>query len=90
VGLAVLNCGGMVGGGGGGWGPFLAGLYCIRLSWDLLKYLNAVFPGIVKRNSFCNLFLFYFLDIKVGSTEIGRIMMELFSDICPKTAENFR
>jgi len=31
-----------------------------------------------------------FMDITVGGTEIGRIKMELFSDIVPKTAENFR
>ncbi len=31
-----------------------------------------------------------FFDITVGSTEIGRILLELFADVCPKTAENFR
>ena len=31
-----------------------------------------------------------FLDISVGNTEIGRIIFELFADIVPKTAENFR
>merc|ERR1719334_1399401 len=31
-----------------------------------------------------------FMDITVGGTDIGRIKMELFSDIVPKTAENFR
>ena len=30
------------------------------------------------------------LDIKVGSTEIGRILIELFADVVPRTAENFR
>lgn len=30
------------------------------------------------------------MDISVGNTEIGRIIMELFSDVTPKTAENFR
>lgn len=36
-------------------------------------------------------FLFQvFLDISVGNTEIGRIIFELFADIVPKTAENFR
>ena len=31
-----------------------------------------------------------FFDISVGSTGIGRILFELFSDVCPKTSENFR
>jgi len=31
-----------------------------------------------------------FMDITVGGREIGRIKMELFSDIVPRTAENFR
>lgn len=31
-----------------------------------------------------------FFDISIGGMEVGRIKMELFADICPKTAENFR
>ena len=31
-----------------------------------------------------------FFDIKVGNTDIGRILMELYADVTPKTAENFR
>ena len=31
-----------------------------------------------------------FFDITVGQTEIGRMIMELYADVCPKTAENFR
>ncbi|KAK4036134.1 peptidyl-prolyl cis-trans isomerase H [Daphnia magna] len=31
-----------------------------------------------------------FLDVTVGSTDIGRIIIELFADVVPKTAENFR
>lgn len=31
-----------------------------------------------------------FFDVAVGSTEIGRIKFELFADMVPKTAENFR
>ncbi|CAD6584686.1 MAG: Peptidyl-prolyl cis-trans isomerase H [Cyphobasidiales sp. Tagirdzhanova-0007] len=31
-----------------------------------------------------------FFDIQIGETSIGRLKMELFSDIVPKTAENFR
>jgi len=31
-----------------------------------------------------------FMDITVGGRDIGRIKMELFNDIVPKTAENFR
>ena len=31
-----------------------------------------------------------FLDIAIGGVPSGRIKIELFSDVCPKTAENFR
>ena len=31
-----------------------------------------------------------FLDIQIGNENIGRIVIELFSDITPKTCENFR
>ncbi|KAF7721135.1 cytochrome P450 monooxygenase 7 [Apophysomyces ossiformis] len=31
-----------------------------------------------------------FFDIAIGDVPIGRMKMELFSDIVPKTAENFR
>jgi len=31
-----------------------------------------------------------FFDVVVGSTPLGRILVELFADVCPKTAENFR
>ena len=28
--------------------------------------------------------------MSIGDVPIGRLQMELFSDICPKTCENFR
>ncbi|PVF98385.1 hypothetical protein CPB86DRAFT_806852 [Serendipita vermifera] len=31
-----------------------------------------------------------FMDVSIGETPAGRIKMELYSDITPKTAENFR
>ncbi|KAI5636313.1 cyclophilin type peptidyl-prolyl cis-trans isomerase/CLD domain-containing protein [Phthorimaea operculella] len=31
-----------------------------------------------------------FFDITVGTTEIGRMIFELFADVVPKTSENFR
>ncbi|TFK61282.1 hypothetical protein BDN72DRAFT_849843 [Pluteus cervinus] len=31
-----------------------------------------------------------FMDVNIGETPAGRIKMELFSDVVPKTAENFR
>eukprot|EP01091_Cochliopodium_minus_P018700 TRINITY_DN765_c0_g1_i1.p2 TRINITY_DN765_c0_g1~~TRINITY_DN765_c0_g1_i1.p2 ORF type:complete len:172 (-),score=60.71 TRINITY_DN765_c0_g1_i1:226-741(-) len=31
-----------------------------------------------------------FFDITVGNNDVGRIVFELFSDVVPKTAENFR
>lgn len=31
-----------------------------------------------------------FFDISIGDVPVGRLKMELYSDIVPKTAENFR
>ena len=31
-----------------------------------------------------------FLDVSIGPTATGRITLELFADVCPKTTENFR
>lgn len=31
-----------------------------------------------------------FFDISIGGQEMGRMKMELFADVVPKTAENFR
>ncbi|XP_069782340.1 peptidyl-prolyl cis-trans isomerase D [Narcine bancroftii] len=31
-----------------------------------------------------------FLDVAVAGVSVGRIILELFADVCPKTAENFR
>lgn len=31
-----------------------------------------------------------FFDISIGGMEVSRIKIELFADICPRTAENFR
>jgi len=31
-----------------------------------------------------------FFDITIGTTEVGRIKFELFADVVPRTAENFR
>eukprot|EP01036_Dinobryon_divergens_P060080 gene60080-80128_t len=31
-----------------------------------------------------------FFDIGIGGVPAGRIKIELFADVCPKTAENFR
>jgi hypothetical protein len=31
-----------------------------------------------------------FFDVTIGGADAGRIKMELFADVCPKTAENFR
>eukprot|EP00607_Mallomonas_marina_P007518 CAMPEP_0182417264 /NCGR_PEP_ID=MMETSP1167-20130531/1692_1 /TAXON_ID=2988 /ORGANISM="Mallomonas Sp, Strain CCMP3275" /LENGTH=182 /DNA_ID=CAMNT_0024590683 /DNA_START=44 /DNA_END=592 /DNA_ORIENTATION=+ len=31
-----------------------------------------------------------FLDISIGGVPAGRIKIELFADVCPRTAENFR
>ncbi len=31
-----------------------------------------------------------FFDIEFNKTSIGRVVIELFNDLCPKTCENFR
>lgn len=31
-----------------------------------------------------------FLDVSIADIPVGRITLELFADVCPKTAENFR
>lgn len=31
-----------------------------------------------------------FFDLSIGGKEIGRVKMELFANVVPKTAENFR
>ncbi len=31
-----------------------------------------------------------FFDVTIGGHQVGRIKMELFADVVPKTAENFR
>ncbi|KAI8801236.1 peptidyl-prolyl cis-trans isomerase H [Cladochytrium replicatum] len=31
-----------------------------------------------------------FMDISIGGQPAGRLKMELFADVCPRTAENFR
>jgi peptidyl-prolyl isomerase H (cyclophilin H) len=31
-----------------------------------------------------------FLDVSIAGVAVGRITLELFADLCPKTAENFR
>jgi peptidyl-prolyl isomerase H (cyclophilin H) len=31
-----------------------------------------------------------FFDISMGGQKVGRIKMELFANVVPKTAENFR
>eukprot|EP00731_Ephydatia_muelleri_P004027 Em0002g203a len=31
-----------------------------------------------------------FFDITIGGKDVGRVVIELFSDVVPKTAENFR
>lgn len=38
----------------------------------------------------CNTRPKVFFDVKIGEEKIGRIVFELFTDVAPKTAENFR
>lgn len=31
-----------------------------------------------------------YMDVQIGASEAGRIIFELFTDLTPKTVENFR
>ena len=31
-----------------------------------------------------------FFDVAIGGIPVGRIVMQLFADVCPKTVDNFR
>ncbi|XP_039637469.1 probable inactive peptidyl-prolyl cis-trans isomerase-like 6 isoform X2 [Perca fluviatilis] len=33
---------------------------------------------------------FVFMDIEIAGEAVGRLLFELFSDVCPKTSENFK
>lgn len=33
---------------------------------------------------------FVFLDVKIGEEQVGRIVLELYADVCPRTVENFK
>lgn len=33
---------------------------------------------------------FVFLDVSIGDDHVGKMVFELFADVVPKTAENFR
>lgn len=48
-------------------------------------------PGVrLSADSPCGVNPVVFLDISIGTRAIGRIKIELFADVVPKTAENFR
>lgn len=34
--------------------------------------------------------IFVFLDVSIGDYHVGKMVFELFADVVPKTAENFR
>jgi cyclophilin family peptidyl-prolyl cis-trans isomerase len=47
-----------------------------------MKFVNVLFVIIMSVN--------VFFDITIGDVEAGRIQMELYDDVVPKTVENFR
>jgi len=49
-----------------------------------------LFCLLVPGSIFANENPVFFFDITIDGKNAGRIVMELFSDIVPKTAENFR
>jgi peptidyl-prolyl isomerase H (cyclophilin H) len=51
---------------------------------NICSYTHAVVEAIGRGNPVT------FFDISIGGTAAGRIKMELFADVCPRTAENFR
>lgn len=56
--------------------------------------LSVVLPGGTNASQFLKAGIFCMLgcpaDVSIGGVPAGRIKMELFADICPKTVENFR
>jgi len=58
-------------------GVVLACLFVSGSLWAQEKQGNAANPKV-------------FFDIVIGDEKAGRIVMELFADVVPKTAENFR
>lgn len=63
---------------------------------DKYKHNLLCQPLSLKTFIFCRLFLYemsrphVFFDISIGGAPAGRIIFELYSDVVPKTAENFR
>ncbi|KAG1647193.1 hypothetical protein G6F44_000087 [Rhizopus delemar] len=55
---------------------------------QLIRALNAQLPALNIAHS--ELSVYFYFDITIGNKPEGRIVFELFKDIVPKTAENFR
>jgi peptidylprolyl isomerase len=54
-----------------------------------LEFSNGIFPPIKKSSKLMSSPRVFF-DINIGGTKAGRIIFNLYSDIVPLTAENFR
>lgn len=64
-------------------------LYIETCKFLLIQPAHKIFtPTNICSASFCSMKVF--LDISIGNVDAGRIVIELFNDDCPKTAENFK
>jgi len=57
---------------------------------DSLDILFVSGQGVEEQNRHVILGSRFFFDVSIGGAPSGRIVMELFNDVVPKTAENFR
>ncbi|CAK7348567.1 unnamed protein product [Dovyalis caffra] len=62
-------------------------ILCFGMSWALVSHITLLYQDVelqAKVTTKC------FFDVEVGGETLGRIVVGLFGDVVPKTAENFR
>ncbi|KIH46464.1 peptidyl-prolyl cis-trans isomerase, cyclophilin-type [Ancylostoma duodenale] len=64
--------------------------FTTRGSMSLFARSSRFLLGVVRSASNAAARSQVFLDVKIGDTPAGKITIELFNDVVPKTAENFR
>uniref|UniRef100_A0AAZ3QRE2 Peptidyl-prolyl cis-trans isomerase n=1 Tax=Oncorhynchus tshawytscha TaxID=74940 RepID=A0AAZ3QRE2_ONCTS len=60
------------------------GLVQVTMEVHLFRSYRSLIMGIKVQRPRC------FFDIGISNVLVGRVVVELFSDVCPKTCENFR